>query len=325
MKEFDIIKSYFLTKSFQRRDVQLGIGDDCALTTVPEGQQLVTTTDTLIENVHFPKETTGRAVAHKALTVNLSDLAAMGAEPAWISLSLSLPEYNETWLRDFSLSLQELTEYYSVQLIGGDTVQGPLSITITAQGFIPVGQALMRSKAKPGDWLYVTGTLGDAGLGLALLQTDQQCELHHRNYFINRLDFPTPRLLAGTTLRRIATSCIDLSDGIKSDIQHILFASQVGATVDVDKLPLSEAMLTTVGKDEGIRYALTSGDDYELMFTIPEEQKGSLDLAFANCNVPATCIGRINGVAEKLTLKYDDKDYTLPEGGERESGFEHFS
>lgn len=320
MKEFDIIKSYFLTRSFQRRDVQLGIGDDCALTTVPEGQQLVTTTDTLIEGVHFPKETSGRAVAHKALAVNLSDLAAMGAEPAWISLSLSIPGYDDIWLRDFSLSLQELTEYYSIQLIGGDTVQGPLSITITAQGFIPEGQALMRSKARPGDWVYVTGTLGDAGLGLKLLQTKQGADLQHRNYLINRLNQPTPRLLAGTTLRRIATSCIDLSDGIKSDIQHILFASQVGATLDVEQLPLSEAMQAIVGKEEGIRYALTSGDDYELLFTIPEEQKGSLDVAFANCNVPATCIGRINGVAEKLELKHGEDNYELSE-----EGFQHFS
>lgn len=320
MKEFDIIKNYFLSRSFQRRDVQLGIGDDCALTTVPEGQQLVTTTDTLVENVHFHKGTSGRSVAHKALTVNMSDLAAMGAEPAWISLSLSLPEYNDIWLRDFSLCLQELTQYYSVQLIGGDTVQGPLSITITAQGFIPQGQALMRSKAKPGDWIYATGTLGDAGLGLELVESDRQCDLQHRNYLINRLNFPTPRLLAGTTLRRIATSCIDLSDGIKSDLQHILFASQVGATLDVDKLPLSEAMLATAGKEEGIKYALTSGDDYELLFTIPEEQKGSLDVAFANCNVPATCIGRINGVAEKLELKSGDNPYVLSE-----SGFQHFT
>jgi thiamine-monophosphate kinase len=334
VKEFEIIKSYFLSRSFQRRDVQLGIGDDCALTTVPEGQQLVTTTDTLIEGVHFPKQTSGRAVAHKALAVNLSDLAAMGAEPAWISLSLSLPAYDETWLRDFSLSLQELTEYYSVQLIGGDTVQGHLSITITAQGFIPQGQALMRSKAKPGDWIYVTGTLGDAGLGLSLVQADDQDiqidlastpivqapDLHHKNYLINRLNCPTPRLLAGTTLRRIATSCIDLSDGIKSDLKHILFASQVGATIDVESLPLSEAMLATVGKEAGIRYALTSGDDYELLFTIPEEQKGSLDVAFANCNVPATCIGRINGVPEKLELTAGEETYELPK-----EGFQHFS
>lgn len=320
MKEFEIIKSYFLSRSYQRRDVQLGIGDDCALTTVPEGQQLVTTTDTLAEDVHFPKNTSGRAVAHKALSVNLSDLAAMGAEPAWISLSLSIPQYDETWLRDFSLCLQELTDYYSIQLIGGDTVQGPLSITITAQGFVPEGQALMRSKAKPGDWIYVTGTLGDAGLGLDLLQSTKPAEQIHRNYLIDRLNFPTPRLLVGTTLRRIATSCIDLSDGLKSDLQHILFASQTGAQVDVERLPLSEAMLATVGREEGIRYALTSGDDYELLFTVPDEQKGSLETALANCNVSATCIGRVNGVAEKLELTKGDKPFSMPE-----SGFQHFN
>lgn len=320
MKEFDIIKQYFLENSYQRKDVQLGIGDDCALTTVPEGQQLVTTTDTLLEGVHFPKTTTGRAVAHKALSVNLSDLAAMGAEPAWISLSLSIPEVDQAWLQEFSSTLKELTEYYSIQLIGGDTVQGPLSITITAQGFVPEGQALTRSRAKPGDWIYVTGTLGDAGLGLDLVSGEKSTELHHHSYLVDKLNFPTPRLLVGTTLRRIASACIDVSDGVLSDLQHILFASQAGATVNVDQLPLSEALSHSVSEQEAWSYALTSGDDYELLFTIPEEQKGSLEVAIANCNVSATCIGQMNGTSEKLDLKVGNAGYTL----ERKA-YQHFA
>lgn len=322
MKEFEIIENYFLSKSYQRKDVQLGIGDDCAVTTVPEGQQLVTTTDTLVEGVHFPKQTSGRAVAHKALAVNLSDLAAMGAEPAWISLSLSVPSHDEAWMQDFSCCLQELTEYYSIQLIGGDTVQGPLSITITAQGFVPVGQALTRSRGKPGDLVYVTGTVGDAGLGLRLAQAKESAMLQHHSYLVDRLNFPTPRVLVGTTLRRLANSCIDVSDGIISDVRHILYASQCGITLNVDQLPMSEALLETVGEEKAIELALTSGDDYELLFTIPAEQKGNLELALANCNVSATCIGQLNGVAEKLELRYHDKPYVLEE---QQSGYQHFA
>lgn len=320
MKEFEIIKNYFLARSHQRKDVQLGIGDDCAVTTVPDGQQLATTTDTLVEGVHFPKGTSGRAVAHKALAVNLSDLAAMGAEPAWISLSLSLPKFDDAWLHEFSGTLQELSEYYSIQLIGGDTVQGPLSITITAQGFVPKDQALTRSRAKPGDWIYVTGTVGDAALGLKLLNGEERAVLKHHSYLLDRLNFPTPRLLVGTTLRRIANSCIDISDGVVSDLQHILFASQVGATVDVEDLPMSEALSETLDQEHAIRVALTGGDDYELLFTISEEQKGNLDVALANCNVSATCIGRINGVSEKLELRRDGKPFEL-----NAVGYQHFA
>lgn len=320
MKEFDIIDNYFLSRSFQRKDVQIGIGDDCAVTTVPEGQQLVTTTDTLLEGVHFPVATSGRAVAHKAVAVNLSDLASMGAEPAWISLSLSLPEVDKAWLNDFSTCLQELTEYYSVQLIGGDTVQGPLAVTITAQGFVPTGQALTRSRAKPGDWIYVTGTLGDAGLGLKLSQDDAAIDNQYKSFLLDRFNFPTPRLLVGTTLRRIAHSCIDVSDGVLSDLKHILYASQCGATLQLEKLPLSEAMRESVSLEEAIEYALTAGDDYELLFTLSEEQKGNVEVALANCNVSATCIGQITGNAEKLELKLGDKQYVLSS-----EGYQHFS
>jgi len=320
VKEFDIIGNFFQPRSYQRRDVVIGIGDDCAVTSVPEKQQLAVTTDTLVEGVHFPKDTSARAIAHKAVAVNLSDLAAMGAEPAWISLSLSLPQVDEAWLNEFSATLQELTEYYSVQLIGGDTVRGPLSITITAQGFLPTDQALRRSQAKPGDWIYVTGTLGDAALGLDLALGKRDVKLHHQNYFLNRLNLPTPRVLAGTQLRRIAHSCIDVSDGVISDLKHILFASQVGATLHVDKLPFSEAMLESATEEEAIHYALTGGDDYELLFTIAEEQKGKLDVALANYNVSATCIGQLNGTPEKLELKYNDAPFQTSS-----EGFQHFA
>lgn len=320
MKEFELIDKFFRVRSHQRRDVQIGIGDDCAVVNVPQGQSLVVTTDTLVSGVHFPENTLARAVAHKAVAVNLSDLAAMGAEPAWLSLSLCISDVDENWLDEFSLGLQELTDYYSVQLIGGDTVKGPLAVTITAQGFVPRDQALTRSRARPGDWLYVTGTLGDAGLGLDMHQGRADVAPKHRNFLGNRLNYPTPRVLVGTILRRIATSCIDISDGLISDLGHILTSSGCGAQLAVDKLPLSEAMRDSVGAEQAIRYALTAGDDYELLFTVSEEQKGNLDLALTSASVSATCIGQINGLQGKLELRHGKDRYEF-EG----QGYQHFS
>ncbi|WP_299079446.1 thiamine-phosphate kinase [uncultured Paraglaciecola sp.] len=320
MKEFNVIEDFFKAKSIQRKDVIIGIGDDGAVTHVPQGQALVTTTDTLLSGVHFLPDTSPHAIAQKAIAVNLSDLAAMGAQPAWISLSLSLPEVDQAWLQAFSTGLQQHAEYYSVQLIGGDTVKGPLAITITAQGFVPFDQALTRSQAKPGDSVYVTGTLGDAGLGLHIAQN--KCVVNdqlNREYLLNRLHYPTPRLMAGTSLRRLASACIDISDGLVSDIKHILKASQCGATLHVDKLPLSQALKVSVSSSQAIDYALSAGDDYELLFTVSEEQKGHLETTLASANVPATYIGQLNGNMGKLELRQNDKPFESSA-----EGYQHF-
>jgi thiamine-monophosphate kinase len=320
LKEFNVIEDFFKAKSIQRKDVIIGIGDDGAVTHIPKGQALVTTTDTLISGVHFLPDTSPHAIAQKAIAVNLSDLAAMGAEPAWISLSLSLPEVDEKWLQDFSNGIQEHAEYYSVQLIGGDTVKGPLVITITAQGFVPFEQALTRSNAKPGDSVYVTGTLGDAGFGLDIAQ--KKCIVKdqlNQDFLLNRLNYPTPRLLVGTSLRRIASSCIDISDGLVSDIKHILNASKCGATIHVDKLPLSQALKESVSSSQAIDYALSAGDDYELLFTVSEEQKGHLETTLASANVHATYVGQLNGFVGKLELRQADKPYEYSA-----KGYQHF-
>lgn len=320
MKEFSIIDTFFKTQSHQRKDVLLGIGDDAALTTIPQGQALVTTTDTLIAGVHFLANADPHGIAQKAIAVNLSDLAAMGAEPAWISLSLSLPTADEAWLSAFSAGIAEMTQFYSIQLIGGDTVQGPLAVTITAQGFVPPEQALLRSKAKPGDFVYVTGCLGDAGLGLDLLLNKITINnSDNAHYLLTRLHYPTPRLLAGTSLRRLANACIDLSDGLSSDIRHILKASNCGATIHVDKLPLSKAMRESVDAPQAHNYALNAGDDYELLFTVSEEQKGKLELAIASTNVGVTCIGQLNGMANKLELRLNNSVVA-----EQHTGYQHF-
>ena len=320
MKEFKVIEDFFKLKSVQRKDVIIGIGDDAAVTHIPEGQALVTTTDTLLSGVHFLPNTAPHAIAQKAIAVNLSDLAAMGAEPAWISLSLSLPAVDTLWLEEFSRGLQEHAEYYSIQLIGGDTVQGPMVITITAQGFVPYEQALTRSQATPGDFVYVTGNLGDAGVGLQVAQQKLEIEnIDNKAFFLQRLNYPTPRLLVGTSLRRTANSCIDISDGLVSDIQHILNASKCGAVVHVDKLPLSKVMLESVEPNDAVNYALSAGDDYELLFTVSEEQKGHLETNLASANIKATCIGQLNGVAGKLELRHNEQPFEYAN-----QGYQHF-
>jgi thiamine-monophosphate kinase len=320
VKEFSVIEHFFKEGSYRRKDVEIGIGDDCAVTNVPDGQSLVVTTDTLISGIHFLEGTSAKSIAQKAMAVNLSDLAAMGAEPAWFSLSLSLPDVDEAWLAEFASSLHEMSHYYGIQLIGGDTVQGPLAITITAHGFIPKGQGLKRTDAKPGDSIYVTGTLGDAGIGLDLLKTANFDQSTEHQFLVDRLNFPTPRVLAGTTLRRIANACIDVSDGLIIDLKRILKASGCGASVQVDNMPLSDAMRSCVSVEEGIQWALSSGDDYELLFTISEEQKGNLEVTLANSNVKVTCIGHINSHKDALTLTLNDKPYEF-----NLQGFEHFS
>lgn len=319
MKEFDLIGRYFSDTGHKRKDVVIGIGDDCAVTTVPENQQLAVTTDTLVAGVHFLKDAPAKSIAYKTVAVNLSDLAAMGAEPAWISLSLSLPDANEQWLTDFVEGLHEITQYYSVQLIGGDTVKGPMSMTITAQGFIPPGSELTRSNAKPGDWVYVTGSLGDAGAGLDILQNTLEVSGEAKDVLINRHYFPTPRVAVGTALRRLATSCIDISDGLLSDLGHILKASGCGANIHVDRLPLSRALTQAVSAEEAIEYALSAGDDYELLFTASEEQKGSLETSLTSTNVKATCIGQLTGQSGVLKLLKANEKY-VPKTAK---GYEH--
>jgi thiamine-monophosphate kinase len=324
VKEFDLIGKYFAKGGHVRKDVLLGIGDDAAVTKVPVGQCVVTTTDTLVEGVHFLPGTAAESIAHKAIAVNLSDLAAMGAEPAWISLSLSLPSIDENWVKAFSEKIHSLSHYFSFQLIGGDTVQGPLSITITAQGFIPENNQITRSGANPGDWLLVTGSLGDAGVGLDLLKNKiKVSNPEHASYLKNRHCFPTPRVLAGTTLRRIATSSIDISDGLIQDLKQVILRSHVGALVHLDKLPISEAISANIENViEAITYAATAGDDYELLFTVPEEQRVHIETALASYDIRVTCIGQITGATGKIDLRLNEKPFEFES---KKFGFEHFS
>lgn len=319
--EFDLIETYFTHRLPQRDDVTVGIGDDGAVASVPEKSDLVVVTDTMVQGIHFDQDTPARAIGHKIIAVNLSDLAAMGAEPAWISLALTLPEINDEWLTGFAHGLREICEYYNCQLIGGDTTQGPLSITVTAHGFVPKGKAIRRGGAKPGDWLYVSGTLGDAGLALAARQHRQKLNPDYERRLTERLYFPSARVALGQSLRGIASSAIDVSDGLLADVGHILKASHVGARISVDELPLSLAVTESLSAEQAITYALTSGDDYELLFTVPEAQRGLFDTVTAHSPSKPVCIGRITNEPELVQLRFGDEAWELPEGI---AGFEHF-
>jgi len=319
MKEFDIIKRYFTEQVVRRKDVVLGIGDDCALIQTSERNNIAVTTDTLVAGVHFPLATPARAIGHKSIAVSLSDLAAMGAEPTWVSLALTLPEVDEVWLSEFCAGIFELCEYYNVQLIGGDTTQGPLSITVTAQGLTPVDKHISRSGAKAGDWLYVTGDIGDAALALQALEGKVQVEQVFKDQILTKLDYPKPRVLAGQALREYATSAIDLSDGLIADLAHICKASSVGANIVLDDLPISTILNDTLGHENAVNLALSGGDDYELLFTVAEDNKVGMETTLANSGIKITCIGQLNG-SESITTTFNSVPVPISS-----AGFEHFS
>ncbi len=301
MAEFDLIETFFNQQKQNRNDVIIGIGDDCAVTYIPHNQQLAITTDTLVSGVHFPENTSAYDIGYKSLAVNLSDLAAMGATPAWATLALTLPDENTAWLTEFSRGFFALANQYDMQLIGGDTTRGPLTITITAHGFLPKQHALLRSGAKPNDLIYVTNQLGDAGLALLFLQKKISLSPNNQNAALTKLNRPEPQIEMGIQLRDMANAAIDISDGLAADLGHVLEKSHVGATLYVDQIPLSSALRESLPIDDAITLALTAGDDYELCFTIsPEKEK-----LLANTNGTYTKIGVITA-ATGLNLQFSD-------------------
>ena len=318
--EFSLIARYFDRVKSMRLDVETGIGDDCALLNIPEKKTLAISTDTLVAGNHFLPDIDPADLAYKALAVNLSDLAAMGAEPAWLTLALTIPEADEAWLAAFSDSLFMQLNYYDMQLIGGDTTRGPLSMTLGIHGFVPPGRALKRSGAKPGDWIYVTGTPGDSAAGLAILQDRLVVEsAADADYLLARHLRPMPRVLQGQALRDLASSAIDLSDGLISDLGHILKASGCGARIDLDAMPLSDALLRHAEREQALRWALSGGEDYELCFTVPELNRGALDVAIGQLGARFTCIGQISAEADGLQLMQSGKPVQLDL-----QGYDHF-
>ncbi|MGR8980746.1 MAG: thiamine-phosphate kinase [Gammaproteobacteria bacterium] len=278
LSEFSLINRFFTGQRVKNPSTRLGIGDDCALVSIPEGYELAITTDTMVENVHFFAGTDPEHLGHKLLAVNLSDLASMGAEPLSVMLALTLPKVDEDWLTAFSKGFLDLAERYEVDLIGGDTTSGPLTLTVQAMGLVPKGRALTRSSARPGDFIFVTGYLGDAGLGLKIKQ-GYRCS--RPDAALERFHRPEPACHAGVALRGLANACIDLSDGLAGDLGHILEQSKVGACLDWERLPLSDAVRTYIDETGDWTMPVIAGDDYELCFTVSPEK---MHLLPANCH-----------------------------------------
>lgn len=299
--EFDLI-ARIRSRATQRDDVVLGIGDDAALLQVPAGQQLVVAMDTLNAGVHFPEDTAPADIGWKALAVNLSDLAAMGATPAWCTLSLSMPSADVAFVDGFLDGFLALAGQHDVALIGGDTTRGSLSICVTVHGFVEAGKALRRDAARVGDVIWISGTLGDAA-GALVQWKEKRGQVHFSEenepdpFLRSRLNRPTPRIALGRALRGIAHACIDVSDGLMADLGHICQASHVGAQVDIDALPSSEALHSAFDRDHCHDLQATGGDDYELCFTAPADARDAIDAAARNTGVTVTRIGAIVAAA----------------------------
>ena len=294
MGEFDLIARYFTRPA--RRAVT-GVGDDCALWQPQSGMQLAVSSDMLVEGRHFLSTVAPQRLGHKALAVNLSDLAACGARPLAFTLSLSLPRVDEAWLQGFSHGLFLLADGHGCELIGGDTTQGPLNICITVFGEIPPGDALLRGAAQAGDDIYVSGTVGDARLALEVFRGSLSLEAELFETARLRMEQPQPRVALGLALRGIANACIDISDGLVGDLGHIMKASGVGAVLTTgwvaDSAAISPA-LQSLPMSRRLDMALAGGDDYELLFTAAPDQAQAVQEAANDCDVPVTCIGRIS-------------------------------
>jgi len=306
LDEFALIRRYFTrAERALPADIRLGIGDDAALLDLPAGESLVVTTDTLVAGRHFPLNAKPFDIGWKALAVNLSDLAAMGATPVGVTLALTLPDADESWLAAFSEGFFALADAHHVPLIGGDTTRGPLSITVTALGRVPSSLALRRDGAQIGDIIYVSGTLGDGGLGLALAQQrlpGAHLPPLHQAHALMRLHRPTPRMALGQALRGIAHAAMDVSDGLLQDLGHMLRASSVsasrGASIIVDQLPLSPSMHFLAGEDVSwhnhvLDWALAAGDDYELLFTVPPSRQQAVEALSHSLELMLTPIGEV--------------------------------
>ena len=318
MGEFELIRQFFQRYSTENQpdSVILGIGDDAALLQPPAGQALAVTTDTLVSSVHFPPDAPAEEIAQRALRVNLSDLAAMGAEPLWFTLALSAPELPDAWLADFSRGLFAVAEAYGCSLVGGDTTAGPLSVTIQTMGAVAPSRALRRDGAEAGDVILVTGSTGDAAAGLAWLRErlPDPAAVEHSRYFVERYYRPSPRLAEARSLRGLASAALDVSDGLVADLEHICRASDLGAELYVEELPLSPQLRSLSDREQARRWALAGGDDYELCFTLPEADLPALGELIAAGDLQAKVIGRMHP-GQEVECLLQGEPYSLAERG----------
>lgn len=313
MNEFEIIDRYF-KKSLRHHNIHCGVGDDAAVFSVPNND-VVTSIDTMVEDVHFLKQISPYDIGYKSLAVSLSDMAAMGAKPFSSLLSLTIPKSDSEWLSEFANGFFDLAKHFNVDLIGGDISRGPLTISTVVNGFIPKSSAIYRHQAKIGDLIYVTGSLGDAGGVLHLLQQNKKPP----SSLLNRLNQPTPRVQEGIVLREHASSAIDISDGLIADLKKIIIPSHVGANIYIDRIPISSILEKNVGLSLARKLALTAGDDYELCFTLPSSEKSWLEQAFKHQMDLVHCIGEIVEGSELVV--FDENGDKIAFSDE---GYDHF-
>ncbi|MGH8134487.1 MAG: thiamine-phosphate kinase [Steroidobacteraceae bacterium] len=318
LSEFALIERYFRACGAQRADVVLGVGDDAAVLDCPPDTQLIAAADTLVAGVHFPQSMPAAAIGHRSLAVNLSDLAAMGARPAWALLALTLPSADEGWLAEFSAGLGELAHLHGVALVGGDTTRGPLCVTLQLLGHVPRGSALTRSGGRPGDVLFVSGTPGDAGAGLALEERRLTAPADAAPYLRERFLLPTPRVALGERLRAYASACIDVSDGLLGDAGKLASASGAGVEIWYAALPLSAPLERTLGAAAARELALTAGDDYELCFAVRPERVAELERELPAARWNYRPIGVLRQAAGAVVMR----DGTVMEFSH--SGYSHF-
>lgn len=322
MAEFNLIEIIKQGCRQSRTDVRIGIGDDAAVVRVPADHELVICTDTLVCGVHFLPDTDPADIGWKSLAVNLSDLAAMGAMPAWTTLALAMPEADAGFVGDFARGFAQLAARHDVDLIGGDTTRGPLTISVTALGLVPTGRAMQRSGARVGDSVFVTGTLGDAAGGLRHLQAKDEASIETGpdwQFLVDRLNRPRARLDAGKCLRDLASACIDISDGLLADLAHVAAQSLVGIEIGEDCLPLSTALQDCFDGETCRELQMCGGDDYELAFTVAESMIGPMRTTMAESGCRVSRIGR---VIEEPGI------HVLDRNGQRRNitckGWEHF-
>jgi len=291
VNEFDLIRRFFANISYGDKRVVVGIGDDGACMDIPDGKQLVVSCDTLVSGVHFRADWSPYDIASRVIRVNVSDMAAMGATPAWITLALTLPSNDVPWLTSFSRGICDTMARYNLALVGGDTTRGPLTITATVHGLVEKNKALRRDGAKSGDKIYVTGKLGGAGLAVAFLDKKLP-NPQHKRILMDALLHPEPRVDLSVYLQRYATAAIDISDGLSGDLNHILVASGVGACIEQQSIPV-HPLVETYQTSQAVDFTLSAGDDYALCFTVSPHNEQALLAALAKAQKRVYCIGSI--------------------------------
>lgn len=291
MDEFGLIRHFFQSIPCNRQDVVFGIGDDAACLSVSAGHQLLVSSDTLVADVHFCQNWDAYDIAYKAVMVNVSDIAAMGGTPCWLTLALTLPALDTHWLQRFSEGLRDSLSQFNIALIGGDTTRGPLSMTLTIHGYVPEGKSIRRSGARQGDKVYVTGELGAAALAVAFLTTTDH-DPKDMAVLLNKLQHPKPRIDFCPHLQAYATSAIDISDGLSADLNHICVASHVGVCLNLNSIPV-HPLLRKYKPVDALDFALTGGDDYELCFTVSPEHETLMLASLTKAGLRCYLIGEI--------------------------------